>query len=244
MANLSEKVVVVTGASQGLGRSMSLHLSELGATVVLVSRSRDRLEAVAADAENEALVAPADVRDSDAVRSVVARTTDEFGRIDGLINNAGVDFLSFGDERKPIVDTAEEEWELILGVNLTGVFLFSKHVLPEMIERGSGNIVNISSGLGRGAKAEAVPYTVSKWGLEGFTRGLALEVEDAGVNVNALDPGGQVDTQIWSHLPDEKRERILRPTVMNDAAALLVAQGPDGITGESMTAQDWERHFE
>lgn len=223
---------------------MSCHLAELGANVVLVARSVDELEATAAEVETEALVAPADVRDSDAIQSVIDSAIDGFGRIDALINNAAVEFLSFGEERKPIVETTEEEWDVTLDVNLKGVFLASKHVLPTMIEQQAGNIINISSGLGRRAKANAVPYTASKWGLEGLTRGLALEVENDGINVNALDPGGQVNTRIWSHLPEEERERLPQPDVMDNAAALLAAQGPNGITGESMTAQGWEQRFE
>jgi 3-oxoacyl-[acyl-carrier protein] reductase len=244
MSDVQDEVVIVTGASKGLGRSMALHLTTLGAKVVLVSRSRDNLESVAATADNETLVAPADVRDSTDVKNVVDSAIEEFGRVDALVNNAGVDFLSFGNERKPIVDTSEEEWDTILGVNLKGVFLFSKYAAAEMIDQGSGNIVNISSGLGRRAKPNAVPYTASKWGLEGFTQGLSLEVEDEGVNVNALDPGGQVSTQIWDHLPEEKKAEILDPDVMNEAAALLVSQGPDGVTGKSMTAQEWEQYFD
>jgi len=244
MTDLNGRVVIVTGASKGLGRSMATHLGTLGANVALVARSVDELESIADAAATEALVAPADVRDAEAVEAVVEATLDAFGRIDGLVNNAGVDFLTFGDERKPIVETTEAEWDTILDVNLKGVFLFTKGVLPTMLEQGSGNVVNVSSGLGRRSKANAVPYSTSKWAVEGFTRGVALEVASAGVNVNCLDPGGQVNTQIWNHLPAEKRRSILQPDVMDAAAAQLVAQGPGGVTGESMTAAEWERQFE
>jgi len=108
----------------------------------------------------------------------------------------------------------------------------------------SGQIINVSSGLGRYAIPDAAAYITSKWGLEGFTQGVALEVEDDGINVNAIDPGGRVNTRIWEHLPDDERQEILQPDVMDDAAALLAAQGPDGVTGESMTAAEWEDRLE
>ncbi|MEF8840252.1 MAG: SDR family oxidoreductase [Haloarculaceae archaeon] len=94
-----------------------------------------------------------------------------------------------------------------------------------------------SSGLGRRAIAGAGAYVSSKWGLEGLTRVTALEGEEHGVNANALDPGGRVDTDIWAHLPDGERAEILPPDVMDDAAVLLAAQGPDGVTAGSMTAE-------
>jgi 3-oxoacyl-[acyl-carrier protein] reductase len=128
----------------------------------------------------------------------------------------------------------------VLEVNLKGVFLFTRETLPYMHEQEVGNVINVSSGLGRQAIGGAGPYVSSKWGLEGLTRVSALEGEDRGVNVNALDPGGRVDTDIWAHLPEEEREEILDPDVMDDAAVLLAAQGPGGVTGESMTTEEWE----
>ncbi len=113
-----------------------------------------------------------------------------------------------------------------------------------MYEQGQGNVINISSGLGRQAMAGAGSYVASKWGLEGLTRTTALESEEYGVNANALAPGGRVDTDIWAHLPAEERERILDPDVMDDAAVLLAAQDPGGVTGESRTANEWETRLE
>ncbi|MDF9747013.1 SDR family NAD(P)-dependent oxidoreductase [Natrinema salsiterrestre] len=246
MTNLDGETIIVTGASKGLGRSMALHLSELGANVVLTARSEGELEAVAAEAAGETLVAPADVRDSDAVDDVVRSTIDRFGRVDTLINNAGIPGEHFGDERGSILNTDEGEWDRIMEVNLKGVYLFTKRVLEAMLETGqeSGNVLNVSSGLGRYAVPNASPYITSKWGLEGFTRAIALEVEGDGINVNAIDPGGRVNTQIWGHLPEDERAEILQPDVMDDAAASLAAQGADGATGESKTTEEWEAHFE
>ena len=195
---------------------------------------------MAADLPGESLVVPADVRDSEAVEDVVTRTVEEFGGIDTLVNNAGVSLLGLQDSRTPLTDISEEGWDTVLEVNLKGVFLFTRETLPYMHEQEVGNVINVSSGLGRQAIGGAGPYVSSKWGIEGLTRVSALEGEDRGVNVNALDPGGRVDTDIWAHLPEEEREEILDPDAMDDAAVLLAAQGPGGVTGESMTAEEWE----
>jgi 3-oxoacyl-[acyl-carrier protein] reductase len=147
------------------------------------------------------------------------------------------------DDRKFIQDVTEEEYDTVLEVNLKGTFLFTREVLPHMYDRGEGNVVNISSGLGRNAIAGAGCYVASKWGLEGFTRVTALEGDGRGVNANALDPGGRVNTDIWGHLPEEERQEILQPDVMDEAAVLLAEQGPDGVSGESMTAEGWEERL-
>lgn len=217
-----------------------MRFSDEGARVALVARSRDDLEKVADEAEGETLVATADVRNADDVERAVDAVTDEFGSVDTLVNNAGVSLMGMNNERSRLIDVSEGEWDTVIETNLKGVFLFSKHVLPHMIERERGNIVNVSSGLGKHAVPEAIPYVSSKWGLEGFTKALALEYEDDGVNVNGLSPGGQVNTGIWEHLPDEHREQILQPDVMDDAAVMLAELGPGDVTGESMHASAWE----
>jgi 3-oxoacyl-[acyl-carrier protein] reductase len=101
-------------------------------------------------------------------------------------------------------------------------------------------VINISSGLRRYAIDGDGAYVASKWYLEGFTRVTHLEGEDRGVNANALNPGGRVNTDIWAHLPEEEPESILQPDVMDGGAVLLAAQGPDGVSGDSMDAEGWE----
>jgi 3-oxoacyl-[acyl-carrier protein] reductase len=243
MTELDGEVVVVTGANRGLGREMSLRYAREGARVVLVARTASELEAVAEEAEGETLVAPADVTDAAAVEAAVESALDAFGGVDTLVNNAGIGLLSLEDGGRPTHEITEERWRQVIDVNLTGVFLCSRAVLPHMLDRGRGNVVNISSGLGRYAAPGFAPYNASKHGLEGLTKTMALDYEDDGVNVNALDPGGRVNTAFWDHLPDDERAEILQPDVMNEAAVLLAAQGPDGVTGESMNAADWEERL-
>lgn len=238
-----DDVIVVTGASRGLGRSMAERFAAEGARVTLTARDEARLQTVADDLPGETLVVPADVRERPAVDAVIERTMEAFGRIDTLVNNAGVSIMGMQDDRKHLHEVTAEEWATVIETNLTGVFLFTRATLPHMYEQERGNVINVSSGLGRAAIAGAGPYVASKWGLEGFTRVTAMEGEAHGVNANALDPGGMVNTDIWAHLPEEERQEILQPDVMDDAAVLLASQGPEGVSGESMDAGEWEERL-
>ncbi|MGM0388665.1 MAG: SDR family NAD(P)-dependent oxidoreductase [Natrinema limicola] len=246
MTTLDGETIIVTGASRGLGASMATRFAREGANVVLTARSEADLEAVAADvadAAGETLVAPADVTDEAAVRAVVDATVDKYGTVTGLVNNAGIGLLNMYGEQRVLHEVDADDFRQILAVNVTGVFLFSKYVVPELIDNGRGTIINVSSGLGRRGAAKWGPYVASKWALEGMTRTQAAELEDHGITVNAVDPGGRVETGFWEHLPESERDEILEPDVMNDAATRLLAQGPDGVTGESMAADEWERRL-
>jgi 3-oxoacyl-[acyl-carrier protein] reductase len=236
MGRLDDETVIVTGASRGLGASMAKRFASEGANTVLSARSADDLEATAAEADGETLVVPADVTDEESVEELVSATVAEYGELTGLVNNAAIGLLTLYDELREVPDIDAADWRKILEVNATGPFLCAKHAVPEM---DRGNVVNISSGLGRRGEAGWAPYVASKWALEGFSRTLADECAPE-INVNCLDPGGRAETGFWDHLPEAERERILDPDVMDEAAVLLLEQGPDGVTGESMPAGDWE----
>lgn len=239
MSRLDDETVIVTGASQGLGASMAKQFAREGANTVLTARSEDRLHEVADAADGETLVAPADVTDEDAVEGVVDAAVAEYGELTGLVNNAAIGLLSLHDELQEVTEIDADDWRLILEVNVTGVFFCSKHAVPEMRRAGRGNVINISSGLGRRGEAGWGPYVASKWAVEGFTRTLADEVGPE-INVNCLDPGGRVETGFWDHLSGPDSDRLLEPDVMDEAATLLLEQGPAGVTAESMPADDWE----
>ena len=236
MGRLDDETVIVTGASRGLGASMAERFAREGANTVLSARSEAELNAVADEIDGETLVAPADVTDEAAVEALVASTVDAYGAVTGLVNNAAIGLLSLYDERREVTEIDAEDWRSILEVNATGPFLCAKHAVPEM---GTGNVVNISSGLGRRGSAGWAPYVASKWALEGFSKTLAYELEPE-INVNCLDPGGRVETGFWDHLPEEERDSIRDPDVMNDAAVALLRQDPGGVTAESMPADEWE----
>lgn len=243
MSLLDDETLIVTGASRGLGASMATRFANEGANVVLTARNQSDLEEVSSSIEGETLVASADVTDEAAVRAVIDATVDEYGAVTGLINNAAIGLLSLYDERSVLHEIDAEDFRQIIDVNVTGVFLFSKYAVLEMIDSGRGNVINISSGVGRRGAAKWGPYAVSKWAVEGLTRTQAKELDEHGINVNALDPGGRVSTGFWDHLPETEREDILDPDVMNDAATMLLKQGPEGITGESMPADEWEEQL-
>ena len=185
---LEGQVAIVTGAAKGLGQAISLRLAGEGADLALAAREAPPLEALEGDVRGlgrRALVVPTDVRDEAAVRAMVEAAVDGFGRVDILVNCAG----TTGPIETPVQEIRVEDWDEVLAVNLRGTFLPTKHVVPVMLARGRGKIVNIAgtSGL-RGYKLRAA-YSSSKWAIRGFTRTVALELGPHGINVNCVAPG-------------------------------------------------------
>jgi len=198
--NTSEKVALVTGAGSGIGRSSSLALLEAGYRVVLVGRREDALQetvAQAGEAGSRMLPLPADVTNSDSVRSVFEKTVESFGRLDVLFNNAGVYYP------KTVPDCSEREWDLTIDTSLKGAFLMSKYALPSMIERGSGVIIHCSSGWGIQGGGQAAAYCAAKGGLVVMTKAMAIDHGPQGIRVNCICPG-DVDTPM---LLDDAKQR-------------------------------------
>jgi 3-oxoacyl-[acyl-carrier protein] reductase len=186
---LRDQVALVTGAAKGMGRAIVLRLAGEGADCVLAAREVAPLEEVAGEARQlgrRAHVVRTDVRDEASVRAMVEATLERLGgRIDILVNCAG----TTGPVETPVHEIEVEDFDDVLGVNLRGTFLPTKHVVPVMLRQGRGKIVNIAgtSGL-RGYKLRAA-YSSSKWAIRGFTRTVALEVGPHGINVNCVAPG-------------------------------------------------------
>ena len=187
---MKDKIAIVTGAGQGIGRGIALALAKDGAKVVVADITDKRFEVVKEIEAlgSQALAVKCDVSNRSDVESMVKEALNKFGRVDILVNNAGI--YPF----KPFAEMTEQDWDRVLNVNLKGVFYCVKAVLPKMIEQRYGKIINLSSIAGSVVGFPSlVHYSASKAAIAGFTKSLALEVAQHGINVNAIAPG-PIDT--------------------------------------------------
>jgi citronellol/citronellal dehydrogenase len=244
---LDGKVAIVTGSSRGLGKAIAIGLAREGADVVVAARTEvenpqmpgtiyktaEEIQALG----RRAMPVKCDVTSEQNVNDIVQKALAEFGHVDILVNNAGVAFYY------PIVETPLKRWELVIKVNLIGAFLCSKAVLPKMIEQRSGSIINISSLAADervlGTVSTGVAYAVAKAGLDRFTWGLAEEVGQYNIAVNALKPQGVVDTEgmrFW--MPDADKSQWESPEKMVRCAVFLAGQDASGVTGVVATDEE------
>jgi len=220
---LRDQVALVTGGGRGIGRAVALAFAREGARVTLAARTRTELDAVAAEVRGSggrALAVPADVTQESSVVELVARTLAEFGRIDILVTAAGA--AAFG----PVADSKLEEWELMMAVNLRGVYLTCRAALAPMIRQRRGTIINVVSVAAKQPIPGCAAYAASKHGVLGFTRVLAEELRPHGVRVGAICPGA-VNTPLWDSIanpPD--RARMLAPEDVAEAAVLMASLPP------------------
>lgn len=199
--SLRDKVAIITGASSGIGEATARRLAESGARVVLAARRVERLDALAADIEHHqgtALVAPTDVTDERSVQRLARTTLDAFGRIDILINNAGIMPLS------PISKLKVEEWDRMIDVNIKGVLYCVAATLPTMLEQESGHIINVSSVAGRRPFPSGTVYSATKFAVRAISQGLRLELSPTkGIRVTDIEPG-VVATELTHHITDNE----------------------------------------
>ncbi|WP_280268863.1 SDR family NAD(P)-dependent oxidoreductase [Nocardia wallacei] len=179
-----ERVSLVTGAGSGIGRAMALAFAQSGTRVVAADINLEAAEKTAAEIGDAAIAVDVDISDPGAVERMVRRALEVFGGIDVLCNNAGI-----LDSMALPADMTVAEWNRVLGVNLTGTFLVTHEVLPHMLERGSGAIVNTASEAGIRGGAAGAAYTASKHGVVGLTRNVAWSYADKGIRCNAVLPG-------------------------------------------------------
>jgi NADP-dependent 3-hydroxy acid dehydrogenase YdfG len=206
-------VAIVTGASSGIGEATAHRLAEAGASVALVARRKDRLDALVAgieEAGGTAFAVPADIAEQAQAEVAVQAVVDRFGRVDILINNAGLMLIG------PIVGADVAEWERMLAINVRGLLYVTHAALPHLLAaaahapRGVADIVNISSLAGRKASAQFGVYNLTKFGVNGFTESLRQEVTRRHVRVGVLEPGA-VDTELGSHNNNRMQTEMLEP---------------------------------
>ena len=238
---LKDKVAVVTGAAQGLGRAIAKILAQQGAKVVVADLQLEKAEAtakeIAADTGQQVIALRVDVVESASAKAMIDRTMDEFGRIDILINNAGTTRDSL------IMRMKEADWDLVLNVNLKGNFNCSKAAIRPMMKQHYGRIVNITSVSGLAGQVGQTNYSSSKAGVIGFTKALAKEVGSRKITVNAIAPG-LIETALTIDLPQELKDMALEMTPLGrlgepddiaNALAFLVSDEASFITGQVLS---------
>jgi 3-oxoacyl-[acyl-carrier protein] reductase len=219
MESLQGKNAIITGAGKGIGRAIAIALAKEGVNIGLMARTASDLQDVAAELKQfgvRTATAVVDVSDIDAVNAAVAQLKSDLGAIDILINNAGIS--SFG----PFLELEPSRWEEIVKVNLFGPYYVTRAVLPEMIERKTGDIINISSTAGKNGAAVTSAYSASKFGLIGMSESLMQEVRKHNIRVSTMLPSTvATDMAKDLNLTDGNPERVMQP---EDFAELIVAQ--------------------
>lgn len=236
---LKNRVILVTGASDGIGRALAIHAAELGARVILHGRDVRKLEAVydrieAIDGALRPSIAVLDLATagSEAYQSLGTSLEAEFGRLDGLVHNAGI----LGD-RFAIAQYDAAQWQQVMHVNVTAAFALTQVCLPLLLQSDDASVLFTSSGVGRRGRAHWGAYAVSKFAVEGLSQVLADEHRGGVLRVNCVNPGPTRTAMRLAAYPAEDRDRLRRPEEV--LAAYVYLLGPDsrGVTGESVDAQ-------
>lgn len=240
--SLEGKTAIVTGAGRGIGRSIALGLAEAGSNVVVCSRTTSELEELAVEIKAkgvEALVVPCDIQNPAAIDHVIQQTMDQFGSIDVLINNAGI------TKKHPAEEYPLEDWNQILNVNLTGVFLFAQKVGQVMLNQGKGSIINISSVSSKQAVTKSIAYGATKGGVNMLTKTFASEWADKGVRVNGIAPA-YIETPLVLAVKNHREgfaediinrtpmKRMGKPEEIVGAAIFLASEASSYVTGETI----------
>jgi NAD(P)-dependent dehydrogenase (short-subunit alcohol dehydrogenase family) len=237
MNDIREKIVVITGATKGLGAALARSFARDGAAVAMCARNKEALEQLRSEIEQDggkAFGLAIDISVPDHAENFARETLKRFGRVDALINNASV----LG-QRVPVVDYQYKTWRDVIDVNINGTFLVTKAFLPSMMKEQRGSIINLSSGVGAVGKPRWGAYCVSKFGVEGFSYMLAEEMREYGVRVNIVNPGGLATEMRRAAYPDEDQSKLAKPEDIYDVFRYLVSDRSASMTGERINAQDF-----
>ena len=227
---MKDKIALVTGGGRGIGKAVALAYAREGAKMAICARTGSEVERAASEIQGlgtDCLGIVCDVSSEQAVTTLVDGVGKKFGRIDVLVNNAGV-----MTRPVPVTELEVRKWDYTMAVNLRGPFLVTRATLPFMIKQKGGSIINLSSTIGRGAYANFCAYAVSKWGIEGFTQTLAAEVRSCGVRVNSVEPG-YVATKLTGYQGS-------RPDSVTDLFVYLAADESISVTGKMLSSSGWK----
>ena len=226
---------------------MCLDFAAAGADVVVSSRVEEGLEELATECRAlgaDAVAVIVDVLETDAANRMIATAVEHFGDVDVLVNNAGIGQAAVAPDpqRRRIPDLVVEQWMHLMDVNLGGTIRCTNAVLPLMMSKQSGTIINLSSGTVRAPLAGIAAYTTTKFAIEGFTQCAAIELAEHGIRVNCIQPGGPTDTAIIpAEFPAELRADIHAPSVIRACATWVASDAATDTTGQSFVAMDWNR---
>jgi 3-oxoacyl-[acyl-carrier protein] reductase len=238
LASLTDRVAIVTGGGDGIGRATSLLFSREGARIVVADISMQAAQQVAEEIAREkrdAVALTTDVTQKDSVQKMVEESLRRWGRIDILINIVG------GSFPKPVLEMEEPEWDRVVNLNLKSVYLCCRAVLPAMAQRRYGKIVNLASAQAFTGSEARANYTAAKLGVVGFSKSLALEVIGLGINVNVVAPGLVATERVRSRFSEEEWKKVtssrpmgraVLPEEIAGAILFLVQDGQDSVTGQ------------
>ncbi|MDH5394391.1 MAG: 3-oxoacyl-ACP reductase FabG [Gammaproteobacteria bacterium] len=239
MTKLQDKVVLVTGASRGIGRAIAEKLGQQGALVVGTATSDSGAESISAylaDAGVKGQGMCLNVTDADSIKAVIKAITDEYGAVNILVNNAGI------TRDNLLMMMKDDQWHDIINTNLTSIFRLSKAVIRSMMKARNGRIINIGSVVGLTGNPGQTNYSAAKAGILGFTKSLAREIGSRNITVNTVAPGF-IDTDMTRELPEEQREALIQQIPLNklgaaediaNAVSFLASDEASYITGETI----------
>lgn len=238
---IRDKTAIITGSGRGIGKETAIILAKRGANVVVCSRTQSEIDCVIREIkeirkdthgkDDGVLGITCDVSKSAEVNTLIERTIEKFGNIDILVNNAGIVFV------KELIDISEEEWDLIMDINLKGTFLCTKAVLPSMFKQRLGIIINVSSGAGKIGFPNISAYCASKFGMMGITESLAWEIEKYNIKVMSICPG-EVDTKMQESVDAEyyreNKNKMLKPSAVAEKIVDMIINNKHYKNGQSV----------